>query len=266
MITLTELENFLSETYDLKNFEDYCINGLVVEGKKEMEKIGLGVSFNMLFLDRAIKSGCDAVIVHHAIFEKNFFSLKGKEKNRIKKLFDNDISLFGIHLPMDAHPDIGHNSLLMEAINADIGDPLKWGFFGFNKKGRTLDEIVTSFHRFIHPEGLDFCSNEKIVNGFNIKTEYGFTILNNGPKIPQKLFIASGGSTDLYEEAVSSGADTFICGEIKEHIPAISLETGTNFINLGHYFSEKPGVMALKNILSKSFEIECEFIEISNPV
>ncbi len=266
MITLKKLEKFLLDKYNYDNFDDYCENGLVVEGKGEINRIGFGVSFNMLFLEKAVESKCDAIIVHHGIFDKKYFTLKGIEKERIKKLLDGNISLFGIHLPMDAHPEIGHNSLLIKSIDCEIGDPYKWGFFGLNKKKRTLNEIIENLHRFLHRDGLEVGVDLKISNEFNIENKSGFTILKNGPEIPKNLFIASGGSSDLYEDVVKEGADTFICGEIKEHIPAISFELKTNFINLGHYYSEKPGVIELMNIIGSEFDVETRFLEVPNPV
>jgi len=269
MAGLNELEEFLNKTYKFENFDDYCVNGLVVEGEERIKKMGFGVSFNAPFLDRSINSGCDAILVHHGIFQKRFFALKGIEKNKVKKLLNENISLFGIHLPMDAHPEIGHNALLMQSIGAEITGPLKWGFFGKNKEKRSLLKIVDTFHEFLHPEDFTFNTSEDgnipdALNEFNLKYRSGFMLLENGPEIPKNIFIASGGSTDLYEEAVSKGADTFICGEIKEHIPAISLETGTNFINLGHYYSERPGIITLMNLIKEKFKIETEFIEVPN--
>ena len=154
MVELNELENYLKEIYKFENFDDYCINGLVVEGNNEIKKIGFGVSFNGPFLERSIASGCDAVLVHHGIFQKRFFILKGIERRRMKKLLDNDISLFGIHLPMDAHPEIGHNSLLLKEIGCKITGFLKWGFFGENEEKNSLENIIDIFHKFLHPDGF----------------------------------------------------------------------------------------------------------------
>lgn len=266
MAELREIDKYLYNLYKFSDFEDYCVNGLVVEGKSNVDKIGFGVSFNASFLEKAIISGCDAVVVHHGIFQKRFFTLKGIEKDRIIKLLNNDISLFGIHLPMDAHPEVGHNALLLKEIGCEIIEPLKWGFFGRNKKKASLENIINTLHTFIHPDGFRSGDQEVFDDEFNLSKRDGFMILGNGPAIPEKIFMASGGSTDLYEEAVAMGADTFICGEIKEHIPAISLETKTNFINLGHYYSERPGILTLMNLIGQKFDVKTEFIEIPNSV
>ena len=36
------------------------------------------------FLEAAIESGADALIVHHGIFGKDFFSVTGREKVKVK--------------------------------------------------------------------------------------------------------------------------------------------------------------------------------------
>ena len=74
------------------------------------------------------------------------------------------------------------------------------------------------------------------------------------------------GSSGFYESAVEKGVDTFFGGDIKERTPAFSMESRTNFINLGHYYSEKPGVLALKEKIEKNFEVQTGYIEIANPV
>jgi len=265
MLNSMELDRFLGDYYKFDEFDDYCVNGMVVEGKQEIGKMVFGVSYNAPFLEAAVKAGADAILVHHGIFRKGLFSVKGIHRNKLQTLLNRDISLFGIHLPMDAHPENGHNALLLKAAGLRQMEPLKWGFFGFNDSKRSLSAILKSLHDYLHPEGFGY-NDASVGSAFNQDQKWGFTVLGNGPEVPEKVFMASGGSTDLYEDAVALGADTFICGAIKEHIPAESLETNTNFVNLGHYYSEKPGILALMDLISEKFGIETEYIEIHNPV
>jgi dinuclear metal center YbgI/SA1388 family protein len=250
--------------YRFENFEDYCENGLQVEGKEQIEKILFAVSFNLHLVEKAIEQKADAIIVHHGIFDKGFFVLKGHKKKKIKMLLDHEISLFGIHLPMDAHPRLGHNALLLTAINAESIQPFEVGFTGENVKKHSLTRILEIFHERLHDGSLE---EKEIKDGmFSFFKRQGFTVLNNGPEIPGKIALISGAASNLYEKAVERGVDTFICGDIKEHIPALSQETGTNFINLGHYYSEKPGVLELMKHLRENFAVTTGYVEIPNPV
>jgi dinuclear metal center YbgI/SA1388 family protein len=264
MVFRDDLTRILSHIFEYKNFEDYCLNGLQVEGKDEISKIVFGVSFNLHLLKEAVNRDADAIIVHHGIFGKNFFELKGHLKEKIKILLDKNISLFGIHLPMDTHPVMGHSILLLSSIGAEQIKPFELGFMGDNEKKCSLNDILDIFHVMLHPN--DFQSHPFENKVFNLESKNGFTILKNGPDIPRKIAVITGGAAGLYEKAIELGVDTFICGEIKEKVPSLSYETKTNFVDLGHYYSEKPGVLALKKHIQETCSVDTLFVEIPNPV
>lgn len=266
MILRDDLNRFLAGLYHYENFDDGCQNGLQVEGKDKIEKILFGVSFNLPFLQAALREKPDALIVHHGIFQQGVFKLTGTLKQKIKILLDHDISLFGIHLPMDAHPVFGHNALLLSAIGAGNIEPFNVGFRGENVQGHTLERILEIFHNQLHPSDFNPGSQVNENPIFSLTSRHGFTVLKNGPQVPTQIAIITGGAAAFYEKAIEKGADTFFCGEIKEKIPSISLETHTNYINLGHYFSEKPGVLALKKSIAEKFDVQTAYLEIANPV
>ncbi|NIM16507.1 MAG: Nif3-like dinuclear metal center hexameric protein [Candidatus Aminicenantes bacterium] len=266
MVLRDELNRFLADLYQYQNFDDYCENGLQVEGKEKIKNIVFGVSFNRPFLEKALEQEPDAIIVHHGIFQQGVFKLTGVLKQRVKMLLDHDISLFGIHLPMDGHLELGHNALLLKSIDAEGIEPFELGAWGENAKGHTLDRILEIFHKELHPEGFAGENNGDESSIFSLSKKHGFLILENGPEVPKKIAVITGGSSGYYEKAVEKGMDTFFGGDIKEKIPAISYETRTNFVNLGHYYSEKPGVLALKKLIAEKFVVQTDYIEIPNPV
>jgi len=266
MVLRDELNRFLADLYKYENFEDYCENGLQVEGKEEIEKILFGVSINRPFLGQAIREKADAVIVHHGIFQQGVFKLKGTLKQRVKMLLDKNISLFGIHLPMDCHPELGHNALLLSYIGAESIEPIEIGFCGKNVQEYNLDRILEIFHEQLHPKSFLDSDKENENSIFSLSMKHGFTLLENGPAVPKRIAVITGESSGFYEKAIEVGVDTFVGGEIKEKIPSLSYESRTNYINLGHYFSEKPGVLALKKRIEENFDVQTEYIEVPNPV
>jgi putative NIF3 family GTP cyclohydrolase 1 type 2 len=76
----------------------------------------------------------------------------------------------------------------------------------------------------------------------------------------------SGGGQDYFEQAVALGVDAFLSGEISEPAVHLSRETGVAYLAAGHHASERLGVQALARHLSVTFELECEFVDIDNPV
>jgi len=268
MIQRNELDRFLADLYQYPNYQDFCHNGLQVEGKEQISKIVFGVSFHLPFLEQAIREGADAIIVHHGIFQQGFFQLTGTLKQKIQLLLVKHVSLFGIHLPMDGHRELGHNALLMKALGAENCIPLDFGYQGDNSQQHHLAAILKILHHELHGGESKAISiaHTPLDEIFGITTPYGFTVLANGPEVPKRLAVISGEASSYLEKAVALGIDTFLCGDIKERIPAISLENRVNFINLGHYYSEKPGVIALMHHIERNFQVETQFVDIPNPV
>ncbi len=131
MINNKELEKYINNYLNIAKFEDYCPNGLQIEGRSDIGKIISGVSANQDLIDQAIDEKADAILVHHGFFWKGEEQvLTGIKKNRIKALLENDINLFAYHLPLDAHPIVGNNIQLALRFNIQnpqpIGDTLVW--------------------------------------------------------------------------------------------------------------------------------------------
>lgn len=97
-----------------------------------MQKIITGVTASQALLDEAVRQEADAVIVHHGYFWKNESPIiRGMKRNRLKTLLANDINLYGYHLPLDAHPELGNNvqlaQLLGITVMGEIEPLVPWG-------------------------------------------------------------------------------------------------------------------------------------------
>lgn len=55
-----ELEKYLNELLDIHRFQDYCPNGLQVEGRPEIQSIVSGVTASIDLLQAAIAAKADA--------------------------------------------------------------------------------------------------------------------------------------------------------------------------------------------------------------
>ena len=262
MINRDVLSRDLKQLFRYDDYDDFCLNGLQVEGKNDIHKIAFSVSYNLLSLEKALKSGADALIVHHGIFGKNFFSITGRERNKIKRILDNNLNLYGIHLPLDAHRELGNNALLAASISATIIEPFEVGYIVKNTAKFSLDKILELFHVKL---GTDI-QGSILADGINPGKSFGMDHCNFGPDIPETIAIVSGGGGSYYEAALDLGIDTFITGDIREQHPAIAFESKTNYINLGHYWSETIGIKALETWCKNNYDIKTEFIDIKNRI
>ncbi len=262
MIKQQELSKALQLLFRYEDYEDYCQNGLQIEGKETIKKIAFAVSYNLLSVEAAIEGGADALIVHHGIFGKDFFSVTGREKVKVKALLDADVSLYGIHLPLDGHRELGNNAQLATCISADIIEPFEVGFIVKNTAKLTRKEMLEAFHIKLGTDEETPIRPCGIIPG----RTYGMDHCDFGPDIPEKIAIVSGGSGSYYELALKMGIDTYICGDIREQIPAIAYESKTNYINLGHYWSETLGIKALQAYCENNYNIETLYININNRI
>lgn len=138
----TELEQLINDKLNSAAISDYAPNGLQVEGKETVQKIVTGVTASQALLDEAVRLGADTVIVHHGYFWKGESPvIRGMKRRRLKTLLENDINLYGWHLPLDAHPELGNNAqlaaLLGITVMGEIEPLVPWGelsmrFLGWN--------------------------------------------------------------------------------------------------------------------------------------
>lgn len=249
-----DIVKFCNDFLKVNDFKDYCRNGLQVEGKDKVKKIVIGVSFSEKFIKYALTQNADMLIVHHGLFSNQFGKpprITGILRNRLKLLLENDINLCGYHLPLDANADIGNNINLLKildlkktrAINTE-----RYGEIGFIGK---TDEPIP-FPDFV-----------KKVNQ-KLQTESFF--IKGGSDWVEKVGIISGGASNNYQDAINAGADTFLCGDIQENVVREVEEAGINFINAGHYNSEKLGIKNLGKLIESKFDVSIEFVDIPNEV
>lgn len=117
----TELEQLINDKLNSAAISDYAPNGLQVEGKETVHKIVTGVTASRALLDEAVRQQADAVIVHHGYFWKGESPvIRGMKRNRLKTLLENDINLYGWHLPLDAHPELGNNAQLAALLGITV--------------------------------------------------------------------------------------------------------------------------------------------------
>ncbi len=243
-----EILEYIDSYLNVAEFDDYCINGLQVEGKEEITTIVTGVSASARLFEQATKLGADMIIVHHGLFWKNDpspFSVIGIERTRLALLIKNDINLAGYHLPLDAHPDIGNNALLIKKLGLQTINAVDVGFLAQSPTPVVFNQFVQQLNNSLNTNSLSFPFGSSEVS---------------------KLLIISGSAAFDYPIAVEYGADTFITGEIKESLVRKIEEEKLNLIIAGHYNTETLGIQALGCLLENKFDVQCTFIDISNPV
>ncbi|MBO1997161.1 type 2 GTP cyclohydrolase I [Klebsiella pneumoniae] len=242
----SELEQLINDKLNSAAISDFAPNGLQVEGRETVHKIVTGVTACRALLDEAVRLQADAVIVHHGYFWKNESPvIRGMKRRRLKTLLANDINLYGWHLPLDAHPELGNNAQLAHLL-------------GINVLGE-IEPLVPWGELSMPVSGLELASW--------IEARLGRKPLWCGDTGPDTVSRVAG--VPAAARALSTprrfGVDAFITGEVSEQTIHSAREQGLHFYAAGHHATERGGIRALSEWLTETTDLDVTFIDIPNP-
>ena len=243
----SELEQIVNQQLNTAGFSDYAPNGLQVEGREQVQKIVTGVTACQALLDEAVRLQADAVLVHHGYFWKSEAPVnKGMKRNRLKTLLANDINLYGWHLPLDAHPELGNNAQLAKLFGIEVkGEVMPLVFWGELKEPLTGAQLAERIGKTLNREPLH-CGD-------------------NAPELIRKVAWCSGGGQGFIDAAAAFGVDAYISGEVSEQTTHSAREQGLHFFAAGHHATERGGIKALGEWLAESHGLDVTFVDIDNP-
>ena len=251
MERLVVLDRYLQDLLEVDSFKDYSSNGIQVEGSPEVLKVATAVTASLQDIRKAVEWGADLLLVHHGILWKGDpdISVRGVRREKLRLLLENNITLAGYHLPLDAHRDFGNNWRAARELGWQDLEP--FGEYDGNYIGVKGCLPKTSCNEFVN----------------TLENYYGHTahLSLGGKDIISSVALVSGGAHKIIDQAISEEVDCFITGSFDEPIWHISHEENINFIAMGHAATEKIGVRALGNHLSEKFKLELKYIDTPNP-
>jgi len=248
MVALKTLVDAANTLLDVNRFKDYAPNGLQLEGKACVQKIVSGVTASQALIEAAIDANADVLLVHHGWFWRGEDQcIVGMKKRRIKALLDNDISLLGYHLPLDAHPELGNNAQLAKRL-------------GFIRDGAMNAEGVGDYGQLAQP--LTVAELSQRMQQVLQRTP---TVVVSGEHTIKTVAWCTGGAQSYIGQAIKLGVDAFVSGEISEQTTHEARENGIHYFAAGHHATERYGAPALGAYLAEQFGIAHQFIDIDNP-
>jgi len=174
-------------------------------------------------------------------------SVRNWSKQRLEILYDNNISLYACHLPLDRHKVVGNNAQILKLIGAKTCDEFMYvasknvGWIGKFNNSKDINRI------------------EKILAD---KLSAECTVLPFGPKRIKTVAVCSGGAGySGFYEALEAKVDLLITGDAVE-VYYSAKDASINIIFAGHHNTETIGLRALSRVVSKKFHIETAFIDL----
>ena len=245
---LKTITDYLDNYLDIGAFHDDSANGLQVENTGTVEKIGLAVDACHEAIVKVGSAGCTLLVVHHGLFWGKQELVLGHFYKRIRALITADVGLYAAHLPLDGHPEVGHNIQIAKKVGLNNIEPFAQyygkaiGVKGSLQDSQPLGEVARSLE-----QSIGKCS----------------ALLQFGPEEINSIGIVSGSATEphLFQELKLQGIDLFVSGEPKHGAYYLAQEMGLNIFYGGHYLTETFGMKALGDHLERALSIPAEFID-----
>lgn len=250
VITLQELCQEMDVFLDIKAFNDYCDNGIQVQGKQEIFHIATAVTASLQTIKEAVSLGVQALIVHHGLFwHGDPYPVIGAKKEKLQELLAHDISLLAYHLPLDGNREVGNNWKAARDLGWSDLEPFgefKGAYIGV--KGKFPRIKRAEFQRRLE----DYYEHPAFA-------AYG------GKEDVESAALVSGGAYKLLPAAAKAKVDNFITGNFDEPAWHNANEEKINFFAMGHSATERIGPRALGEHAGRVFNLKHTFIDLPNP-
>lgn len=251
MIQLKDIVSFCdqrAQTYQVKDFSG-ALNGLQFANDGAVSKVGASVDAGLVPFRKAVEAKIDFLIVHHGMFWNGPKKFVDSEYEKVRTLIDGNLAVYSCHLPLDAHAEIGNNAILAKKLGIQIDGS------------------------FLPYEGTDIgligsWGSTRADLRAALKALFGqrFSAMEFGSKQPEKICVLTGSGASAIEHIKSTGADTFVTGELRQHHFNYAQEHGLNVYACGHYATETFGVSALAAEAAKKFDLKWEFVKTDCPL
>lgn len=250
MITLQELSDGLDIELNARAINDFCPNGLQVEGGPQIQKVATAVTASLLTIEKAVEARVQALVVHHGIFwNRDPYPIVGVKKKKLQLLLDNGISLLAYHLPLDMHTALGNNwkaAMDLGWTNLEVvftPDKLPLGVKG-TFKPRPVEDFKELMEKYYgHVAHAAIGKKQEVSSGM----------------------IISGGGYRFLDVAAGEKVDCFVTGNFDEPAWHQAFELGINFFAMGHSATERVGPIALGNYIQERWGIPTTFLDVYNP-
>lgn len=243
---LQELVQYCDQYLRVDAVRDYpeALNGLQVANQGAVTRIAAAVDFCAATVRMAAEQRADFLLVHHGVFWGGIRPLVGPRLDRIAGVIRAGIAVYGAHLPLDCHQQVGNAVLLARALGISVrGEFGMWQEQPVGVWGEVRCERLTFAKRLTEALGAPAMAMEF------------------GPTEVRRVGIVTGAGGSFIGQAAREGLDTFVSGEGTHHTFFDGEELGVNVYYGGHYATETFGVRAFAEHLGTTFDIPWIFLD-----
>lgn len=244
---LESLLQYMDAFLEVPGHPDYpnALNGLQCAGPEEVAHVCAAVDASEAAIGEALEREADLLVVHHGLFWDGVKPLTGRRYRKAKALIEGGLALYSVHLPLDAHREVGNCAILASEIGLDVQgrfgsfEGVEIGWWGHHEGPR--DALALRL--------------EAVVGG-------PVHVVEGGPEAVLRVGVLTGGGASFVPAAAQAGLDTLVTGEGAHHTVIDAHEYGVNLMFAGHYATETFGVKALASHVAERFDLTWEFLDL----
>jgi dinuclear metal center YbgI/SA1388 family protein len=250
-IKVYTIVDYLANLLAVSSFNDVIINGLQVEGDKNITTIATAVTPTYYVIQEAERRGADLLLTHHGLLLRNGPGIiQGVLRNRLSLLLSSKMHLLSYHLPLDASELYGNAYPVAKKLAwknlSGFGDVYgkKVGVQGELPSKLSSNQLHDACKKLWGKEGTVLGANEAI----------------------SKVAFVSGSAHKMVHEAIAEGIDCLITGTVDDSTWEIVRENSIVVMAFGHYRTEEIGIQLLGEHVAQTFDLKTFFLQETNPL
>lgn len=243
---LEAIARYLDAHLGVSIIPDYpnAVNGVQCAHRGPVRAVASAVDASEQTIRLAAAAGANLLLVHHGLFWGGLQPLTSHRYTRVRLLFDHDMAVYAVHLPLDAHSRFGNSRLLANLLGLTVD-----GGFAYHE-GTPCGVQGTA----------DVATAELFASVDSFSRTNGGAAVASAVAPHQRtkrwaICSGVGAGVSTLNEASAASIDTLIVGEGPHWTAVDAPERGLTIVYAGHYATETLGVRAVGADLAQTFGI-----------
>jgi dinuclear metal center YbgI/SA1388 family protein len=202
-----------------------------------VEAVLLAMDVDDLVIDEALEMGAGLIVAHHPLVYKPFRNIRLDLPSGalLARLVRTNLNVYSAHTNLDA-AERGVNTVLAERLGLTHVRTLSEDSAVFGRIGRLGEPMLFT----------DFAKRVKAALGVPV-----IRVGGSWDRPISKVALCGGSGGDFWSKAAFAAADVYVTGDLKYHAARDILAAGMNFVDPGHYASERVILEPLRDYLAE---------------
>lgn len=238
------LTGWLMEHYPLSFAENWDNVGLLVgDDEEQVTHVFLALDLTEAVLKEAIETGADMIVTHHPMIFSGMKKINNHDfvGRKVIGLIKNHIQYYAMHTNFDV--------LGLAELSADWMQLKDRQVLSVTEEGKNGPEGIGRVGLLPQKITLRKCA-ELVKEALHLKD---IRVYGDLDAEVEKAAVCTGSGKSLLKDALASGADVYVTGDVDHHTALDALDQGLFMIDAGHYGTEYIFMEAMKKELETAF-------------